>query len=309
MTTYFYKKLFAFKKQFLQIMKVNLPKYQSLQNIVLSMKELLSYELLKIGSFTLSISNIAYAALILLLAKILEITLTRMFIRSYVKKVDDPGRTFAISRIVKYFIYFFATILILKGFGFNLSAILLGSAGLLVGLGLGLQHTFSDLWAGILLLIEGNIAVGDIVVIDGIVGVVKNIKLRTTEIKTRDLVFIIVPNSKLVGNNVTNWSHNESAARFHIDVNINYHENIEKVERILLNATQYIPDIVTTPKPQVQIYEYGEYAIKMRLYFFSDELFFIEKVLSDLRKRILEDLRLQNVEIPYPIRVNKNFEP
>jgi small-conductance mechanosensitive channel len=272
------------------------------------MKDLLSFELLKIGSFTLTISNIAYAIIILIFAKIIEVMLTKMFIRTYVKKVDDPGRSFAISRIVKYLIYFIATIIILKGFGFNLSALLLGSAGLLVGLGLGLQNTFTDLLAGIILLIEGNIAVGDIVVIDGIVGVVKNIKLRTTEIKTRDLVFIIVPNSKLVGNNVTNWSHNESAARFHIELNVHYHEDLDKVERILLNAVQYIPDIVATPKPQVQIFEYGEYAVKLRLYFFSDELFFIEKVLSDLRKRVLEDLRMQNIEIPYPIRVNKEYE-
>jgi small-conductance mechanosensitive channel len=272
------------------------------------MSELLSYEILKIGSFTLSISNLVYALVVLLTAKILEVTITRMIVKTYIKKVDDPGRSFAVSRIIRYFIYFFAIVAIMKGFGFNLSAILLGSAGLLVGLGLGLQNTFTDLLAGIILLVEGNIAVGDIVVIDGIVGVVKNIKIRTTEIKTRDLVFIIVPNSKLVGNNVTNWSHNESPARFHIDVNIHYHENIEKVERIMLNATQYITDIVANPKPQVHVHEYGEYAIKMRLYFFSDELFFIEKVLSDLRKRVLEDLHMQNVEIPYPIRVNKNFD-
>jgi small-conductance mechanosensitive channel len=272
------------------------------------MKELLSYELLKIGSFTLSLTNVAYAVLILLLAKITEVILVKMAIKSYIRKVDDPGRTFALTRIIKYFIYFFALLIIIKGFGFNLSAVMLGSAGLLVGLGLGLQNTFTDLLAGIILLVEGNIAVGDIVVIDGIVGVVKNIKLRTTEIKTRDLVFIIVPNSKLISNNVTNWSHNESPARFFIDVNIHFHENIDKVERILLNATQYIPDIVISPKPQVQVYEYGEYAIKMRLYFFSDELFFSEKVLSDLRKRVLEDLKQQNIELPYPIRVNKNFE-
>lgn len=268
-----------------------------------SMKELFGHELLKIGSFTLSLGNLISAAIILIIARILETTLYKLFIKNYVKKREsDPGRTFAISRIFKYIIYFVAILLILKSFGVQLSAIILGSAGLLVGLGLGLQNTFADLLAGILLLIEGNIAVGDIVVIDGMVGVVKNIKLRTTEIKTRDLIFIIVPNSKLVANNVTNWSHNESPARFHIDVNVQYNQDIELVERVLLNSVNAVPDIVQNPKPQVQVMDLGEYAIKVRLYFFSDELFFMEKVLSDLRKKVIIDLRANKIEIPYPIK-------
>ncbi|MBK7787640.1 MAG: mechanosensitive ion channel [Saprospiraceae bacterium] len=141
----------------------------------------------------------------------------------------------------------------------------------------GTANTFADLLAGFILLIEGNIAVGDIVVIDGMVGVVRNIKLRTTEIKTRDLVFIIVPNSKLVANNVTNWSHNESPARFTIDVQVGYKEDIEKVERILLTAAASLPDIVQNPKPTVQVVGLGEYSISLKLVIYSDELFLSKK--------------------------------
>lgn len=267
------------------------------------MSELWNYPIFTFGSFTLTAGSVFYTILILLVAKLIELVLYRLFIRTYAKKREiDPGRAFAVSRIIKYIIYFFAFLFILKVFGFKLSAIVLGSAGLLVGLGLGLQNTFSDLLAGLILLIEGNIAVGDIVVIDGMVGVVKNIKLRTTEIKTRDFVFIIVPNSKLAGNNVTNWSHNESPARFNIDVRIGYKEDIEKVERILLQAASTLPDIVQNPKPSVQITSLDEYSILVRLVIYSDELFFIEKVLSDLRKKILLDFRTHNIEIPYPLR-------
>ncbi|MFM2393042.1 MAG: hypothetical protein RLZZ546_1024, partial [Bacteroidota bacterium] len=259
------------------------------------------HELIKIGKFSLTIGNFTSAIFILIIAKVLEVFLHRLFIKTYIKKKDlDPGRSFAILRIIKYVIYFLASLALLKNFGFNLSAVILGSAGLLVGLGLGLQNTFADLLAGIIILIEGNIAVGDIVVIDGIVGVVKNIKLRTTEIKTRDLVFIIVPNSKLVSNNVTNWSHNESPARFCVDINIAYTEDVQQVEKILLEAAYSLPDIVANPKPQVQMTDFGDYSIKFKLFFFSDELFYMEKVLSDLRKKILSDLKANNIVIPIP---------
>ncbi|MBK9687291.1 MAG: mechanosensitive ion channel [Saprospiraceae bacterium] len=267
------------------------------------MSGLWNYPLFKVGSFSLTAGSLFYAALILLFAKVVEVFLYRLFIRTYAKKREiDPGRAFAVSRMIKYIIYFIAFLFILKVFGFKLSAVVLGSAGLLVGLGLGLQNTFADLLAGFILLIEGNIAVGDIVVIDGMVGVVRNIKLRTTEIKTRDLVFIIVPNSKLVANNVTNWSHNESPARFTIDVQVGYKEDIEKVERILLNAAASLPDIVQNPKPTVQVVGLGEYSISLKLVIYSDELFFIEKVLSDLRKKILLDFRSNSIDIPYPLR-------
>ncbi len=267
------------------------------------MKELFGHELLKIGTFSLSLGNVITAVIILIIARILENSLYKLFIKNYVNKREtDPGRVFAISRIFKYIIYFITILLIAKNFGIQVSTILLGSAGLLVGLGLGLQQTFTDLLAGVMLLIEGNIAVGDIVVIDGMVGVVKNIKLRTTEIKTRDLVFIIVPNSKLVANNVTNWSHNESPARFHIEVNVHYKEDLDKVERILLHTVSDMQDIVQNPKPQMQVMELSEYAIKIRLYFFSDELFFMEKVLSDVRRKALANLQANGIEVPYPIR-------
>ncbi|MBK8701316.1 MAG: mechanosensitive ion channel [Saprospiraceae bacterium] len=274
------------------------------------MSDLFGLELLRIGSFTLTLGSLFYALFILVLAKFMEVFLFRLFVRTYVKKREiDPGRSFAVARIIKYVIYFIATLVILKNFGYQLSAILLGSAGLLVGLGLGLQHTFADLLAGFILLIEGNIAVGDIVVIDGMVGVVKNIKLRTTEIKTRDLVFIIVPNSKLVSNNVTNWSHNDSPARFHIEVSVSYKEDIEKVEKILLESAASLPDIVQIPKPHVQLTELSDYSIKLKLFFYSDELFFMEKVLSDLRKKVLIDLRNAGIEIPYPLKEIKVINP
>jgi small-conductance mechanosensitive channel len=266
------------------------------------MKELLNTELLKIGNFTLSISSIVYAIFILLLARLIENIVYRFVLKNHINKNIDSGRTFALSRIIKYFIYFFALILVLKGFGFNLSAILLGSAGLLVGLGFGLQHIFADVLAGIIMLIEGNIAVGDIVVIDGIVGVVKNIKLRTTEIKTRDFVFIIVPNSKLITNNVTNWSHNESPARFSIDINVGFNEDLEKIEQLLIDCASSIPDIVISPKPQLQIIEFSDFSIKLRLFVFSDELFYNERVLSQLRRKVLLELKNNNIEIPYPIQ-------
>ena len=83
---------------------------------------------------------------------------------------------------------------------------------------------------------------------------------------------------------------------------VGYKEDIEKVERILLTAAASLPDIVPNPKPTVQVVALGEYSISLKLVIYSDELFFIEKVLSDLRKKILLDFRSNSIDIPYPLR-------
>ena len=86
------------------------------------MSGLWNYPLFKFGSFTLTAGSLFYTALILLFAKIVEVFLYRLFIRTYAKKREiDPGRAFAVSRMIKYIIYFIAFLFILKAFGFKLS--------------------------------------------------------------------------------------------------------------------------------------------------------------------------------------------
>ena len=98
----------------------------------------------------------------------------------------------------------------------NLTVIWAGSAALLVGVGLGLQQTFNDLISGIILLFERTVEVGDFVQLDhdGLVGQVRRIGWRTSDVETRRHTTVIVPNSKLITDNVLNWSHSGERARF-----------------------------------------------------------------------------------------------
>jgi len=90
----------------------------------------------------------------------------------------------------------------------------------LFGLGLGLQQTFNDLFSGIILLSEGTVEVDDVLEVDGIVGRVVGIGLRTSKMVTRDGIDLILPNSKLVTEKVINWTHFQSSARFQINVGV-----------------------------------------------------------------------------------------
>lgn len=121
----------------------------------------------------------------------------------------DRGNIYALFQIIKYVIWIISILLTLETLGLKLNALLAGSAALLVGIGLGLQNTFINFIAGIILLFEGSIKVEDILEVDGQVVRILKIGLRTSKAINRDDIVIILPNSLMTSNKVINWSHQE----------------------------------------------------------------------------------------------------
>lgn len=106
--------------------------------------------------------------------------------------------------------------------GIDITVLLVGSAALLVGVGFGLQNLFGDVTSGIILLFDSTIKVNDIIEVNGIVGRVEKINLRTTSIITREDNYIIMPNSVITNNNLINWTYSNISSRFRIDVGVDY---------------------------------------------------------------------------------------
>lgn len=214
----------------------------------------------------------------------------------------DRGRGMAIYQVIKYVVIITTIILILDTLGVKITILLAGSAALLVGVGLGLQQLFNDLVSGLFLLFEGTITVGDIVEIDGLIGKVNTINLRTSNIESRTGITIIVPNSKLVNDNVINWSHNRGITRFHLTVGVAYGSDVRLVERLLIEAAAQNEDVIKSPSPFVRFDDFGDSALIFHVHFWSLNMFGIEGIKSDIRFRIDEAFREHNVTIPFPQR-------
>ncbi|MEM0993681.1 MAG: mechanosensitive ion channel domain-containing protein [Bacteroidota bacterium] len=193
------------------------------------------------------------------------------------------------------------TVLIaLESIGIQLSVLWGGAAALMVGIGLGLQQTFNDVISGLILLVEGTIEVDDVVEVDGFVGKVKSIGLRTSKVETRNRISILVPNSKLVGENTINWTHNQHPIRFQVSVGVAYASDVELVTQLLLEAAHGHSSVLKEPEPMVQFLDFGNSSLDFILHFFSYEQMSIEIVKSDLRYRITRLFREHDVEIPFP---------
>ncbi len=267
-----------------------------------TMGEFLQIELLKIGTYSLTVVEVVYALLILFFAWLTSLIISSIVRRYFRRKKLDIGRYYSVSRLISYVIYVIAILIAFQALGIHLSVIWAGAAALLVGLGFGLQHIFNDLVSGIVLLIEGTVAVNDVVIVEGIVGIVRAIGLRTSKVETRDKVVIIIPNSKLVSENVTNWSHNDAMTRFQVKVGVSYSSDVDLVERLMLKAGADHPQVQHFPEPKVAFEDFADSALIFTLYFFSEEFLAIEFVKSDLRFTITRLFREHGIVIPFPQR-------
>ena len=261
------------------------------------------YTFFHYGEFEFTLSKLLGAVLIILAAQLFIWITTQLILYSYYRRSDiNTGARFAINQLVKYVVFIIAIFLIFDNFDIKMTVIWGGLAALLVGIGLGLQQTFNDLLSGIMLLFERSVEVEDVVEVDGLIGIVKKIGLRASLIETRDNVSVIVPNSKLVTNNVINWSHFDDKVRFNINVGVAYGSDTQKVKDLLIKVAANNQSVLDYPKPFVRFVNFGDSSLDFELFFWSRNLMFIENTKSDLRFDIDNIFRENNITIPFPQR-------
>lgn len=283
---------------------VRLVVYAAAIFLVLQSFNLESYTVVNRANTQIRVSNILEAVLIILTARLIFWMVTQLVLYRYYKRSHiDPGSQYAINQLLKYVIYTMAILSAISSLGIEMTVLWGGAAALLVGIGLGLQQTFNDFFSGIVLLFERSVEIGHVLDIGGTIGTVKEIGLRTSLIETRDSITVVVPNSKLVTDNVINWSHLDEKVRFQIDVGVAYGSNTKLVKDILLNVVGEHPEIVEHPNPFVRFINFGDSSLDFELHFFSRNFLRIEDVKSDLRFEIDNAFRENNVEIPFPQRV------
>lgn len=252
--------------------------------------------------FNLKITNLLSALAIILIGRLIVWVVTQLILYGYYKqKQIEIGAQFAVNQLVSYVGYIISVLLALEIMGINMTLIWGGAAALLVGVGLGLQQTFNDFISGIVLLFERSVKVGDVLEMEGgMVGIIRKIGMRASIVETRDSVSVVVPNSKLVNQNVVNWSHLTTSVRFNVIIKVAYGSDTALVKNLLLEAAASHKKVLKNPAPYVWFRNFGDSSLSFELYFFSRELMPAEDIKSELRFKIDELFRQNNVKIPYP---------
>lgn len=199
-------------------------------------------------------------------------------------------------------VYLIIFLFTLHAIGVNLTAVFAASAALLIGVGLALQTLFQDIISGIFILIDQSVHVGDIIEIDGKVGRVEEIKLRTTRAVTIDNKVLIIPNHLYLENSLYNWTQNGTTTRESVDVGVAYGSDIQLVKKLLLQAASTHPEVQNEPEPAVVFTEFADSSLNFKIVFTLNDSFKAQFPKSDIRFKIDALFREHNISIPFPQR-------
>lgn len=215
---------------------------------------------------------------------------------------QDKLKFTSVFSFTRYFIYLVVILIAMDNMGINVTAIFAASAALLVGVGLALQTFFQDIISGIFILVDQSVHVGDIIEIDGKVGRVVEIKLRTTRAVTIDNKVLVIPNHKYLTSILYNWTENGTKTRESVSVGVAYGSDVELVKKLLLQAANAHPNVLKQPEPIVLFMDFGDSALNFKLVFTLNNSFEAVMPQSDLRFEINRLFKAHNISIPFPQR-------
>jgi len=213
----------------------------------------------------------------------------------------DMGLKNSITVVSSYLLWFFGILIALNIIGVEGQSLAVAFGGLGIGLGFGLQAVFNNFISGIIMLFERPIQVGDVVEVGGIWGEVRKINVRATEVRTYDYATLIIPNSKMISEQLTNWSFNDRRVRRSVYVRVAYGTDTELVRETLLEIMRNMKQILKYPVPEVLFSDFGDSALLFRLRYYTD----VDGCLaadSAVRFETARVFREKGIEIPFPQR-------
>ena len=268
------------------------------------MKEILEYKLFTIHTYDLYVYEVVGVLVIFVLSFLIDRFAKRLLYKS---TRIDAGTQYAFYQILHYFIIIATFFFSMRTMGINISPLLVGSGAILVGIGLGLQNLFLDFISGIIILMDRSVKVGDVLDVDGTIGKVTEIKMRTTTLLTTDNKTIFFPNSLLTKNKLINFSHHDSLVLFNIEVGVDYNTDLEVAKKLLIDSAKENKEISSTREPFVRLEGFGDSSLDLKLYFYCNNLFRASHIRSEIRIGILEKFRKEGINIPYTITTIENI--
>ena len=261
----------------------------------------LKHPLITIGQTEISLLSIVIAVLVAALS-FLVARIAARFLRSKVltQMGVEQGLSESLSTLVRYIIGFVGIMVALESLGFDLSTlkIVLGALG--VGIGFGLQNVVNNFVSGIIILAERMVKRGDIIAVGQTDGRVMRIGLRSSVVRTRAGMEIIVPNSDFVSSQVTNFSYRDRLVRVDLPVGVSYASDPNQVREILLQAAAEEDRVLQNPSPDVLFIQYGNSSIDFQLRVWIDDPWVRPLVRSALYFSIWYKLKNAGIEIPFP---------
>ena len=203
--------------------------------------------------------------------------------------------------------------------GIDLTALAVFSGAFGLAIGFGLQKTFGNLIAGIILLMDKSIKPGDVIAVTDAAGnesfgQIRKIGIRAVSVTTRDQREYLIPNENLMINQVENWSYSSKNVRMQVHVGVSYDADMKLAEELMMQAATSSKRVLKSPKPTVWMAEYGDSSVNFTIHcWIVDPEDGVGNVRSEVLKNLWWLLKENDIEIPFPqrdlnLRTNQQFE-
>ena len=212
----------------------------------------------------------------------------------------EPGGSFAVTTTVRYILILGGILLAFGKIGITWSKVQWIAAAVTVGIGFGLQEVIANFVAGLILLFERPIRLGDIVTIGDASGKVTRIEIRATTILQFNNRELIVPNKDLITGTLINWTLSDPILRIEVPVGIAYGSDTERAREILLQVAQDNPHVRKDPKPDVLFSAFGVSSLDFQLRAYVSTIDDMLPAKNELFFAVDQEFRKAGIEIAFP---------
>jgi small-conductance mechanosensitive channel len=249
--------------------------------------------------------SITFKGLILVVVALILTSYLLKLVRKFItRKMPENNKVKFVSvfSYVKWLVYLVIFLIAMDASGVNVTAIFAASAALLIGVGLALQTLFQDILSGIFILVDQSVHVGDIIELEGKVGRVLDIRLRTTRAVTVDNKVLVIPNHLYLTNILFNWTENGTETRESVEVGVAYGSDVNLVKELLLKVANEHKTILKRPEPKVLFTNFADSSLNFKIVFTLKDSFETRFIQSDIRFAIDKAFKENNITIPFPQR-------
>jgi small-conductance mechanosensitive channel len=213
------------------------------------------------------------------------------------------GEAYALNRLLHYALMVGATLLSLNNLGLSPANIALVLGGLSVGIGFGLQDIANNIASGLILLTSRQVRQGDVISVGDRMGTVREVNLRSTMVTTFDNVDLLIPNAKLLGDTLINWTHSSTVVRNKVAFGVSYDADPQEVLDLTLTIAREHPEVLTEPGPAVFLVAMGDNALNFELFVWVDMAVTPRpRVTTQLYCQLFAEFKKRGIEVPYPQR-------
>ncbi|MEA5036880.1 Small-conductance mechanosensitive channel [bioreactor metagenome] len=235
--------------------------------------------------------------IIAVLTYLLARTLSTLLRRILAGKVETSNIAF-LAKLLKWTLYFIGFLLISPYLHLDLSGLMVAGGVVAVAFGFASQNTLSNFVAGVLLMFERPVAVGDNISVKETEGYVEDIGLLSTTIRTYKGLYVRIPNASMFSSEITNYVAH-IARRFDYDIGIRYTDDADKAVKVIKEVIEKHPYALRSPAPSVFVDELGTNSINLKVRIWCPSGFWWD-VKTDLLWKIFKALRKANIDIPFP---------